>query len=308
MNGKKLLIRLFIWVLFMVSPVLAICQELDNVPKAFESLGKEPEIIIFESGVEVPTEGGHFQGVQLVEIAGKEKLFVSGSSSHQSYILQLDMESQKAEKLIPLMNDPFRHAGGIQTSEDYLIVGIEDNHIRTSAKVCLYDFQKDNLRNAKPNIMITRNGEEKRPTAGATGLLAMDQDFLMVVGNWDARNWDFYWLKSGGKTPTLISSIEAPEDWGSYQSINLLKDREAIYAIGFYQKESIDYADLILVSKVERFEPIMKKLSSKPFHCKEGVDFSGGAGLQVDKARGLVFWGTQKNAGKKIVVNRFSEM
>ncbi|WP_200975834.1 hypothetical protein [Echinicola sp. 20G] len=307
MNRRNLLIGFFIYFLLLAFPNLAICQELDNVPVAFESLGQEPEIISFESDVEVPTEGGHLQGVQLVEIAGKEKMLVSGSSSHQSYILQLDMASKQAEKLIPLMDDPFRHAGGIQASENYLIVGIEDNHIRTSAKVCLYDFQKDNFIKAKPNVMVDRNGEEKRPTAGATGLLVMDQGFLMVVGNWDARNWDFYELESGEKEPSLIYNFEAPEDWASYQSINLLKDKEAIYAIGFYQKGNVAYADLILLSKVEDLDPIMRKLSTKSFDCKEGVDFSGAAGLQVDKAGNLVFWGTQKNAGKQIIVNRFIE-
>ncbi|MBD8487995.1 hypothetical protein IFO69_04460 [Echinicola sp. CAU 1574] len=306
MNLRFLLIGFFISYLLLSIPNLSICQELDNVPKAFESLGHEPEIIIFESKVQVPTAGGHLQGVQLVEVDGEEKLFVSGSSHHQSYIVQLDMASKKAEKVIPLMDEPFRHAGGIQASKGYLIVGIEDNHSRTSAKVCLYDFQKDDLIKAKPNFMVTRNGEEKRPTAGATGLLAMDKDFLMVVGNWDARNWDFYELEFGEKDPSLIYSFEAPEDWASYQSINLLKDKEVIYAIGFYQKGNVDYADLILVSKMENFDPIMRKLSTKSFHCKDGVDFSGAAGLQVDKAGNLVFWGTQKNAGKQIIVNRFS--
>ncbi|WP_215223316.1 hypothetical protein [Echinicola shivajiensis] len=307
MNRKKILIGFFICIILISNSSLSFGQELDNVPKAFESLGQEPEVMIFESDVAVPTKGGHLQGVQLVQIAGKEKLLVSGSSSHQSYILQLDMASKKADKLIPLMDDPFRHAGGIQASEDYLIVGIEDNHIRTSAKVCLYDFQKDNLLTARPNVIVARKGEEKRPTAGATGLLGMGQDVLMVVGNWDAQNWDFYWLKSGEKEPFLIYSFEAPSDWASYQSINLLKDKEAIYAIGFYQKDGVDYADLILVSKVEAFEPIMKKLSNKSFHCKEGVDFSGAAGLQVNKAGNLIFWGTQKNAGEQIIVNRFIE-
>ena len=32
----------------------------------------------------------------------------------QSYLLQVDLVAKKTDRLIPLMDDPFRHAGGIQ--------------------------------------------------------------------------------------------------------------------------------------------------------------------------------------------------
>jgi hypothetical protein len=51
----------------------------------------------------------------------------------------------------------------------------------------------------------------------------------------------------------------------------------------------------------------MKKVQTKTFNYKNGVDFSGAAGLQGDKEGKLHIWGTQKSSGCEIVVNRFSQ-
>ena len=105
----------------------------------------------------------------------------------------------------------------------------------------------------------------------------------------------------------LIGSFAAPDHWAAYQSINLISDEEAIYAIGFYQKESVGYADLILVSKQGSVELIMEKVLTRTFDCINGVDFNAATGLQVDKQGNLHIWGTQKNALKQIAVNKFSQ-
>lgn len=282
-------------------------QQVQHVPKAFEALSSEPEIIFIDNKINVPTAGGHLQGVQLIEEDGIEKLLISGSSRTKSYVLQADLATGETDQLITLMNDPFRHAGGFQISEPYLAVGIEDNHTKTISKVCLYNYLDTNLDEAKPNLVIEREGKPKEQTAGATGLLMRKNDYLMVVSNWDSRNWDFYSVDLEKNTSKLLHSFPAPDDWGSYQSINLIMDSEAIYAIGFYKNEGIGSADLILVSYQGDFKPIMKKIHTKTFNCKNGVDFATAVGLQVDKEGKLHIWGTQRDAVKEIVVNRFSE-
>jgi hypothetical protein len=277
-------------------------QRVVTVPEAFEALNTEPEVILLTNNIVVPTESGHFQGVQVI---GNEKLFISGSSRNEAYILQADLPSRKTEKLISLMQDPFRHAGGIQVSDPYLIVGIEDNIKKTVSKIQVYNYQNNNLDIANPKPTIDREGKVKRYTAGATGLLKMDQHYLAVVANWDSRHWDFYSVEPEKGKHKLFSSFEAPDDWAGYQAINLVSDKDAIYAIGFYAECS---ADLILVSKLEAFEPIMEKVGSKTFNCKNGVDFSGAAGLQVDIGGNLHIWGTQKVTQKQISINRFSKL
>lgn len=284
-----------------------IAQQVENVPLAFASLNSEPISIFVRNKLEVPNTGGHLQGVQWVEQEGNEKLLISGSSLTQAYILRVDLNAQNTDKLITLMNKPFRHAGGFQVSEPYLAVGIEDNHTKTISKVCLYNYRNTNLVNAQPKMLIERTGEPKRQTAGSTGLLSFGGSFLMVVSNWDSRNWDFYSVDPARNESKLLYQFTAPHEWPSYQSINLIQDKEMIYAVGLYQKGGLGFGDLIEVSKVANFEPIMKHIITKTFECTNAVDFGAAAGIQVDKKGKLHVWGTQRNALSQLVVNRFSE-
>jgi hypothetical protein len=278
-----------------------------NVPEAFEALSTEPEIIFLSNQIKVPSNRGHFQGVQLIEKNGTEKLLISGSSLTKAYVLQADLASKKTEKLIELMHAPFRYAGGIQLSTPYVAIGIEDNFAKTSSKLCLYNYDNKNLHNARPSMIIDRKGEPKHKTAGSVGLLALANGHLMVVSNWQSKNWDFYLVSAVNSTQKVLGSFSAPDDWASYQSINLVMDKEAIYVLGFYQKELTGYADLILVSRPKTFQLIMEKVLTKTFNCKNGVDFNAATGLQVDKYGSLHIWGIQKNPMKQIIVNRFSQ-
>jgi len=308
MSTRQLTITAGIYAMLCLLSISGFGQRVDNVPEAFEALGSKPEIIHLTNKIDIPNESGHFQGVQVIGKAGKEKLIISGSSLTEAYLLQVDLASRKTEKLIPLMKEPYRHAGGIQVSAPYLIVGIEDNFAKTASKVCLYDYRDGNLHSANPKLTINRKGEAKRKTAGATGLLAMGGDYLAVVSNWDSRNWDFYRIDPLKEEQKLLKSFTAPDDWASYQSINLVADGEAIYAIGFYSKETVSYADLILVSKLAAIEPILQQVNTKTFNCKDGVDFGAAAGLQVDGEGNLHIWGAQRNGHEQITVNKFSKL
>lgn len=307
MAQLKLFIGFFLIAILGLYPILGFGQHVKNVPKAFESISPEPEVIFLSNEIKVPSDGGHLQGVQLIEKNGIEKLLISGSSLTTAYVLQVDLATRKTDRLISLMNQPYRHAGGIQVSEHFMAVGIEDNFTKTTSKVCLYSYHDAKLYLAQPNITIDREGEAKRQTAGATGLLALDNGYLMVVSDWDSRNWDFYRIDPRKNEQKILGSFAAPDDWASYQSINLIMDGEAIYAIGFYKKDLLGNADLILVSRLETFEPIMEKVLTKSFNCNDEVDFGAAAGLQVDKEGKLHIWATQRDALKEIAVNKFSQ-
>ena len=306
MGQRNLFIGSILIGILGLQPILGFSQQVKNVPKAFEALNSEPEIIILNNELKIP-RGGHLQGVQVIEKNGNEKLLISGSSFSKAYVLQVDLVTRKSDKLIPLMKEPYRHAGGIQVSEPYMVVGIEDNFNKTSSKICLYNYRDANLDKAQSNLTIEREGKAKQQTAGAAGLLALDNHYLMVVGNWDSRNWDFYSIAAEKGEQKILERFAAPDDWASYQAINLIMDEEAIYAIGFYKKEFVNYADLILVSRLEIFEPIMEKILTKTFNCRNEVDFSTAAGLQVDRNGILHIWGTQREALKQIAVNKFSQ-
>ncbi|MEQ9097925.1 MAG: hypothetical protein RIF36_04520 [Imperialibacter sp.] len=301
------MIRFFLLAFISCLPLAGHAQQVKNVPAAFEALRPEPEVIVLTNDIDVPTKSGHLQGVQVMEKDGAEKLLMSGSSLTQAYILQADLETRKTDKLIPLMKEPFRHAGGIQLTDTYLGVGIEDNVKKTVSKVHLYDYKDGSLYEDRPTVTIDREGVPELKTAGATGILALENDYLMVVSNWDSRNWDFYRIDPDKPDKSIIASFAAPAGWGSYQSINLIRDEEAIYAIGFCKTAHGNYADLILVSKPGTFEPIMEKVLTKAFNCQSGVSFGAAAGLQVDKGGNLHLWATQPNALKQITVNKFSQ-
>ncbi|MCK0135770.1 hypothetical protein [Arenibacter sp. S6351L] len=305
MSQHHILKILFLIANIWLTPNLGFSQHVANAPEAFKALNSDPEVILINNKIKVPSESGHFQGVQFIEKKGTEKLLVSGSSLTKAYVLQINLKKRKTDKLITLMTDPYRHAGGIQVSEPYMIVGIEDNILKTTSKVCLYNYRNNALSKSRPNIIIEREGQSKQKTAGATGLLALDNHHLAVVANWDSRNWDFYQIDTEKGEHKFLYSFTAPIDWGSYQSINLIKDDSAIYAIGFHKKDAAGQADLILVSKLGSFEPIMEKIDSKTFNCMNGVDFNAAVGLQVDGEGKLVIWSTQGDPDRSIAVNKF---
>jgi len=296
---------LFLIASIWLTPGLGFSQYVANVPEAFKALNSEAEVILINNKIKVPSESGHFQGVQLIEKKGTEKLLISGSSLTKAYVVQIDLKKRKTDKLITLMTDPYRHAGGIQVSGPYMIVGIEDNILKTTSKVCLYNYRNNALYKSRPNIIMEREGQSKQKTAGATGLLALDNHYLAVAANWDSRNWDFYQIDTEKGEHKFLHSFAVPNDWGSYQSINLIKDDSAIYAIGFHKKDAAGQADLILVSELGSFEPIMEKIDSKTFNCLNGVDFNAAVGLQVDSEGKLVIWSTQGDPGRSITVNKF---
>lgn len=307
--STNMTIQKLVIILFLVSLSLSksYTQEVHNVPKAFDQLSTSPILTTIANKLNVPSEKGHFQGVQVIEENDSQKLLISGSSLQTAYILEANLKTNKTSKVIPLMSAPFRHAGGIQVSEPFLAVGIEDNFAKTISKVSLYHYQKNNLSKAIPNLTINRKGEAKKQTAGSTGLLTWHNQYLMVVSNWDSRGWDFYSIAPQKKEQQLLYSFAAPFSYPSYQSINLIKDKKAIYAVGFYKKELVNYADLVLVSKAKDFKPIMQIIASKSFNCTEEVDFNAAAGLQVDKMGKLQIWATQKYTDSQIAINTFSQ-
>jgi hypothetical protein len=205
------------------------------------------------------------------------------------------------------MQKPYKHAGGIQVSQNYLIVGIEDNDAKTSSKVCLYDIPFRDPKNVIPSLTVMREGEAKIKTAGAVGLIGFKDGFLAVVSNWDSRNWDFYLMNPSSGTQEFIYGFKAPDDWGNYQSINLIRDKQSMYAIGFFGDTKTGYADLIYISPLNAFHPKLKKLSRKAFDSKRGVDFNTAAGIQVNNKGELIIWATQREAKKRIFINRFSQ-
>ncbi len=293
-------------VLLVLSQFIVTAQQVKDVPQAFLALHTEPEVLQLDNELDIPMENGHFQGIQVCKMDGKEKIFISGSSHSTAYLVQGDLASGKTEKLIRLMKDPFRHAGGFQMSEPFLAIGIEDNYTKTTSKVNLYNYQNGDLLKAEPVLTRERSGAEKTKTSGATGLLKREKDYLLLVTNWDSRNYDFYSIDIENEKHTLIESLPASDELAGYQSVNLIQDKNAVYALGFYSFKNSCRADLIRVSSLGEFKPKLEKINTKTFTCKNGGDFNGAAGLQIDEKGILHVWSSSKYGAKQIRLNRFS--
>ncbi|MGB5554550.1 MAG: hypothetical protein WBM83_07820, partial [Flavobacteriaceae bacterium] len=93
-----------VWMFFAFLPSLSVGQEVKNVPEAFTSISTEPEVLFFNNTLNSYREGGHLQGVQVIEKNEKIKLLISGSSSSNAYLMELDLATRKTERLISLMS------------------------------------------------------------------------------------------------------------------------------------------------------------------------------------------------------------
>jgi hypothetical protein len=186
----------------------------------------------------MPNQGGHVQGVQPYRHQGKGYLFFSGSSQNHSYLAIADEEGKRFLSTNKLLDEPLRHAGGLQIWEDLLAVGIEDNHRKDRSLVQVYRI----LDPVEPRLQllktVERQGAYKRYTSGCVALTEYEGDYLLLVGNWDTRNLDLYTLAKGAlddpgnhfqfadslEVSTLMRHEWVEKAWYPYQNLNFYRD------------------------------------------------------------------------------------
>jgi hypothetical protein len=189
---------------------------------------------------------------------------------------------------------PFKHAGGFQLADGYLAIGIEDNSAKDKSKVLIYQTEGDEIE-AKPTWIIEREGEVMRSTAGCIGIVRMQDQILVVVGDWDTKHLDFYQIpaKQGSGSPKApIASIATADlardawinpDWHSYQNINLIERNGILYLVGLgANAQNQNVADLFEVS-LGNGTYHLKKVGSRIFPSDPKVSFRAGAGIHYDK-------------------------
>lgn len=293
--------RRFLFTVLSIVSFTASAQ-LANVPAAFAALSTEPQVLhLKKNHIKVPT-GGHLQGIQALS---DSEMIITASSASYSYYLSASI--QQFESIQKISDGPFRHAGGSQTFDHKLVVGIEDNHAKDKAEIVMITF--DNYgRQISQYLIAHREGSYKRSTAGATGFTRVSSGrYLAAVGDWDSRNIDFYLSRQG--SDTLFDSlctyhVPGTQPWPSYQSINLLTDSAGkIYMIGFALDGVNNRADLFEVplhtNKVD-----LKLLSTRNFKCR-GTSFRYGSGICVNKARQLLIYSCSRNVTADTTANIF---
>ena len=311
----------FVLLFCFILPGLA-CAQKGGIPELFEKIDTLPEILTCQNAFEVNNRGGHLQGVQLLLKNGKEYALLSGSSSTSAYyaVARLDPYPEVVS-VNNLMDKPFKHAGGIQVKEDLMVVGIEDNDEKDKSKVCVYEIPDPENPPREPVAIINRKGEPFRSTAGCCAFARLGKRWLFLVGDWDTKHLDFYLGKENGRG--IVSGIFeevysmnmeksdrsgwSDKKWHSYQNINLLHDENGkLYLVGFGRNaQDEDVAELYLLEHTEAMEFSLRKLRSKKFACRDGVDFKSGAGIFQGPDGTLKIIGCGSHIRDSLVLNVF---
>ncbi len=295
---------LFLFTLILTS-IFSNYSETGNsdIISEFNSIETTPETLNFSNEFEVNNTDGHLQGIQGFENENGKYVFMTGSSDSYSYcsVVKLGNEN-KVISINKLMEKPFKHAGGFQIFQNYLAVGIEDNSAKNKSKVCIYDISEPENPLTKTIAISERNGEPLRSTAGCVGITKYKNKTLIVVGDWDSKNLDFYSVdfeKINNSTFKKISSIDTESiskkdcinnEWHSYQNINLFNIDEKLYLIGLGQtKNAENIADLYTVTEVSNDIFSLKKVATKTFNCTNDCSFKAGAGIDYANEKFKVF-------------------
>ncbi|MBK6285463.1 MAG: hypothetical protein IPF54_24870 [Draconibacterium sp.] len=273
-----------------------------DIISEFNRIETTPEILNFSNKFEINNTDGHLQGIQEFENEHGKYVFMTGSSDLYSYcsVVKLGNEN-KVVSINKLMEKPFKHAGGFQIFQNYLAVGIEDNSAKNKSKVCIYDISEPENPLAKPIAISERNGEPLRSTAGCVGITKYKNKALIVVGDWDSKNLDFYSVdfdEINNSAFKKISSIDTESiskkdwiniEWHSYQNINLFNIDEKLYLIGLGQTKN--QIILLIYTQLQRYQMIFfcKKIATKTFNCTNDCSFKAGAGIEYANEKFKVF-------------------
>lgn len=295
--------------------------KVNHVPAVVARISATPGAMSCDPGKFTVPAGGHLQGIQQATMAGKPYVILSGSSSAFSYLalVAIEGDADRVTAIKPLLDRPFKHAGGIQVCGDYLAVGIEDDTARDTSKVWILRLG-DLLEKTRPEpvIEIQRYGAYKRATAGAVALAKVQDKHLMCVGTWDSATIDIY--RSNGKSledPNcafdFVQTWDAAKadrsewsdpDFASYQNLNLMVDvNDRVFLAGLARVGDEDVIDLFeyrsqITTPIERrFRKLLRRAVRS-----EQASFQNGAGLVVEDAHALTIL---SSAYREVVIERF---
>lgn len=272
----------------------SIVSEMEQYLKA---IPVKPVVFNIQKDTFTAPVGGHLQGIQQVD---KRHLVISGSSNDKAYFFITKMKGitrVKRRGIITKMvdiNDDFRgmrhnHASGIQVVDNLLAIGTEGGTDPNKSSVIFYDLTDPE--NPKP---LKTKIDRQEDTAGAIGLTRVGDSLFLAVGGWDSDRIDFYaapanfaqldfkllatWQTENKNTTGWTNPL-----WGSYQSLNFVKDGLAnLYLCGFYQNSDGGMiADLYQVNLQQAAPKILQKIAAKKFITEEGASFKNGAGLSM---------------------------
>lgn len=298
---------------FFLLPVFIFSQNTTGIDKEIidmiNNINPKPTAISFKSTLPVNNNGGHIQGIQYLNYKNQDYYFISGSSdSYSYYSIVSTNNNNEVISVNKILDNPYRHSGGFQISNNLMAIGIEDNYAKDKSKVYIYEINNPNTPPKEPLHIIHREGVPKRVTAGCVGIIEKDKQVLVVVGNWDTKHLDFYSIRkkdlyNKNKTFELISTIELAKtdrtdwtdpNWLSYQNINLITDTKGtLYLAGLATKDGTgNFLDMYRLTPKGATNFQLTKIHSRKFPEFETSRFQWGAGVYIHKEQQLKIFST----------------
>ncbi len=113
----------------------------DSFESIFSNIANEPTALSYANHLEINNEGGHLQGVQMVDSEFGRFAVMTGSSDSYAYYMVVKLgHVNQVVSVTKLFDKPLKHAGGFQIFQNYMAIGIEDNSAKNKSKVCIYDL------------------------------------------------------------------------------------------------------------------------------------------------------------------------
>mmetsp|Transcript_104678 Transcript_104678/g.265740 ORF Transcript_104678/g.265740 Transcript_104678/m.265740 type:complete len:469 (+) Transcript_104678:56-1462(+) len=265
----------------------------------------------------------HFQSVQRAQ--GTNTIYLSASNGEQGAGLLVVAElgsrpaagamgsnmaeqkrppAQDAIKQVIAVDQVYQHAGGMDSFENILAIGVEpacevsarvSGGCKTAGRVHFYDTT-DPLNPKELPYTVERSGI----TAGTVSLTRQDDGkFLLVVGGTDAAQLDFYIsqttsLLNGNPgfqkvlswtSKSLLVDAGSDSDYGAYQTMNFVQQTDgSLFLVGLFRSMNglgSDYADLFKVDSNSHGISLTKKSSIK-LKCEPSTcNFQAAAGLYI---------------------------
>jgi hypothetical protein len=293
-----------------------------NVIAELEKISDVPTPLSFQNRLQIANTGGHLQGIQALNHQGQIYYIVSGSSDSQSYYSIIKSGTENfvvAHNTI--LEKPFKHAGGFQIYENLMAIGVEDNDKKDKSKVFIFQMDNPERPPVEPLAIIDRIGTEKRATAGCVAITDIGGKILVIVGDWDTINLDFYLidreklgldpealeLEYSLNTRKMDKSAWIDEEWLSYQNINLIHgDDGQIYLAGMTTNASDqDVLDLyqVLSSDLKTFR--LLKVYSKKVGSNPITRFRWGAGIHISNAGKIQLLSTPENISDQSIIHMY---
>jgi hypothetical protein len=242
-------------------------------------------------------EGGHFQGIQ--RFPDQSLLVLTSDSNQEAYFVACKMTSdyRNGRALAPVtMSSRFKHCGGCQSFGNALVAGCEDPDTNRTSEVQFWDFTSGPTQLIP--MTIPRSGPEYVSTAGAVGMSTHGPGTVLAVATYNAGTIDFYTskldpfrgspfgLRFTWAADTANKTNWIDQNWGAYQNINLLTQRDGrLFLIGTHRNDSDeDWMDLYAVNLELDPSSALTKVGKKHMYCTLGCDFNKAAGIFIESS------------------------